>query len=640
MESMNFIRVASACPVTRVADIPVNIENIKKCIAEALDQQAKLVVFPELCVTAYTCSDLFLQKQLLDESERGIEALLTYSKGKDILIAVGAPLNTQTSVYNCAYLLFDGRVLGIVPKSYIPNYEEFYEQRWFTSGKDIRNRTINLPFQKEIPFGVDLCFESGAVQFGFEICEDLWSVVPPSSFLSLQGAQIIGNLSASNEVVSKSDYRQSLVSAQSAKCMASYVYAGAGTGESTTDVVFGGELLIAENGKMLQKNKRFQRDNQVVSSLIDLDRLNLQRIKNISFREAATTLPWTARTVSFSFKNNNFGIFDRFIDKHPFVPEDAKQREQRCSEIFNIQATALAKRMQHTGLRKAVIGISGGLDSTLALLVITKTFALLGYLRKDIITITLPGFGTTDRTYQNAISLCKKLETDFREVNIVAACLQHFKDIGHDPDVHDVTYENVQARERTQILMDIANKEGGLVIGTGDLSEMALGWSTYNGDHMSMYAVNCSVPKTLVRYLVNYVAEEETGAEIRSILLDVLDTPVTPELLPKDVRGKIAQKTEDIVGPYELHDFFLYYFVRAAYPPVKIFYLAKKAFADCYDEETIRKWLQIFIRRFFAMQFKRSAIPDGPKVGTVSLSPRGDWRMPSDASRSIWMTEI
>ncbi|MCO7125716.1 NAD(+) synthase [Sporolactobacillus shoreicorticis] len=640
MKSMNFIRVAAACPVTRVADVATNIMNIKKCIDQAVEQHAKLIVFPELCVTSYTCADLFLQKQLLDQAALGVKELCAYSAGKDIMIAVGSPLYAETVVYNCAYILFDGDVLGIVPKSYIPNYEEFYERRWFSSGREIIGHSVDLSFQKSIPFGIDLLFQSGPFQIGFEICEDLWSVVPPSSYLSLAGAQLIGNLSASNEVVSKADYRHALVASQSAKCIASYLYAGAGTGESSTDVVFGGELLIAENGNMLAKNERFQRENQVVTSIIDIDRLNLQRIKNISFREASSTVPWEVRKIFFTYKNTEFGVFDRAIDKHPFVPSDVKQREQRCSEIFNIQVAALAKRMEHTGLKKAVIGISGGLDSTLTLLVIVKTYDLLGYDRKNIITVTLPGFGTTDRTYQNAVSLCKKLETDFREVNIVAACLQHFKDIGHDPAIHDVTYENVQARERTQILMDIANKESGLVIGTGDLSELALGWSTYNGDHMSMYAVNCSVPKTLVRYLVRYVAEEETTKEISEILRDVLDTPVTPELLPKDAEGKIAQKTEDIVGPYELHDFFLYYFVRSAFTPAKILFLAKAAFADVYDEAVIRKWLDVFIRRFFSMQFKRSAIPDGPKVGTVSLSPRGDWRMPSDASRDLWLNEL
>ncbi|MCL1631760.1 NAD(+) synthase [Sporolactobacillus sp. CPB3-1] len=640
MESWNFIRVAAACPVTSVADVHANVANVKRCIDEAIEKNAKLIIFPELCVTSYTCADLFLQKKLLDKSADGVAELCRYSLEADALIAVGAPLYADGIVYNCAYILFQGKVLGIVPKSYIPNYEEFYERRWFSSGKTIIDCYIDLPFQKKVPFGVDLIFQSGTFQIGFEICEDLWSVVPPSSFLSLSGAQLIGNLSASNEVVSKSDYRRSLITSQSARTMGAYLYAGAGIGESSTDVVFGGELLIAENGQLLAQNARFQRKNQVVTSLIDIDRLNLQRVKNISFREAAETLPWKARKIQFAYRGLTFGTFDRVIDKHPFVPSDAKKRARRCSEIFSIQTSALAKRMEHTGLKKAVIGISGGLDSTLALLVIIKTFEMLGYERKNIVTVTLPGFGTTDRTYQNAISLCKKLETDFREVNIVAASLQHFKDIGHRPEIHDVTYENVQARERTQILMDIANKEGGLVVGTGDLSELALGWSTYNGDHMSMYAVNCSVPKTLVRYLVRYVAEEETQKDIAGILLDILDTPVTPELLPKNASGEISQKTEDIVGPYELHDFFLYYFIRSAFTPEKILFLANAAFGSEYEEQTIRKWLKVFVSRFFAMQFKRSAIPDGPKVGTVSLSPRGDWRMPSDASRNLWIENL
>ncbi|RYL90365.1 NAD(+) synthase [Sporolactobacillus sp. THM7-4] len=637
MSGMNFIRVAAACPVTNVADIDFNLKNIKACIDQATRQHAKLVVFPELCITSYTCADLFLQKQLLDQAVNGLEQLCSYSVNKDILIAVGAPLNLQTRVYNCAFIIFEGQILGIVPKNFIPNYEEFYERRWFTSGKGVIDEKVDLSFQKDIPFGINLLFGYGPYQFGFEICEDLWSVIPPSSYLSLSGANIIGNLSASNEVVSKSDYRKQLVESQSAKCMASYVYSGTGVYESSTDVVFGGELLISENGNMLRENNRFQRENEVITSIIDTDRLNLQRIKNISFREATSIVPWKIRHIPFTFKHDDYGVFDREIPKHPFVPANEVMREQRCREIFNIQTAALAKRMGHTGLKKAVIGISGGLDSTLALLVIVKTMDMLKIARENIITVTLPGFGTTDRTYNNAVELCKSLGTDFREISIVAAALQHFKDIGHDPDIHDVTYENVQARERTQILMDIANKEGGLVIGTGDLSELALGWSTYNGDHMSMYAVNCSVPKTLVRYLVGSAAQDESFEDISKILLDVLDTPVTPELLPKDGDGKIAQKTEDIVGPYELHDFFLYYFIRNEFTPDRILFLAKAAFKDHYDEKTIAKWLKVFIRRFFTQQFKRSAIPDGPKVGTVSLSPRGDWRMPSDASFNLWL---
>ncbi|MFX3617000.1 MAG: NAD(+) synthase [Sporolactobacillus sp.] len=640
MAQMNFVRVASACPVTRVADVDFNVSAIKACVQQALEKKAKLIIFPELSLTAYTCADLFLQQQLLDKVVHGLADLCTFSKNKDLLIVVGLPLPIHDALYNCACVLFNGRILGVVPKSFIPNYEEFYELRWFTPGRSITEETVDLPMQKKIPFGIDLLFETSLFTLGIEICEDLWSVVPPSSYLSLSGATIIGNLSASNEVVSKSDYRRELVQAQSAKCIGGYLYAGAGVGESTTDVVFGGDLLIAENGTILEENQRFQRENEVLMSLIDLDRLKLQRLKNISFRDAEPMVPFQPRRVFFTYQDLEFGEFDRKIDQYPFVPSNPATRAKRCAEIFNIQTAALAKRLEHTGLKRAVVGISGGLDSTLALLVIAKTFDLLKRPRKDIITVTLPGFGTTDRTYNNAVSLCKHLGTDFREVNIVAACLQHFKDIGHDPETHDVTYENVQARERTQILMDIANKEGGLVIGTGDLSELALGWSTYNGDHMSMYAVNCSVPKTLVRYLVRYVAEGEMEKEAASILLDILNTPVSPELLPKSAEGTIVQKTEDIVGPYALHDFFLYYFVRSGYTPERILFLAKIAFKAVYDEETIKKWLRLFIRRFFTQQFKRSAIPDGPKVGTVSLSPRGDWRMPSDASFNAWMKAL
>ncbi|MBP2032253.1 NAD+ synthase (glutamine-hydrolyzing) [Clostridium algifaecis] len=640
MSSMDFIRLSAACPVTNVADVDFNLKNIKICIDKALNECSKLVVFPELAVTSYTCADLFLQKLLLDKSNKAVEDICKYSIDKDILIAVGAPLNYNSCIYNCAYIIFNGSILGIVPKSYIPNYEEFYERRWFTSGLNIVDEKVDLYFQKNIPFGVNIIFSSGDFKFGFEICEDLWSVVPPSSYLSLCGANIIGNLSASNDIVSKSDYRRNLVSSQSARCMCAYVYASCGVFESSTDLVFGGEMIISENGSLIKCNDRFQRENEVITSIVDLERLNMQRIKNISFRDAENTVPFKISNIEFKFKNLDYGKFDKLVSKHPFVPSDENQREERCREIFNLQTSGLGKRVEHTGLKKAVIGISGGLDSTLALLVTVKTFDMLKISRKNIITVTLPGFGTTDRTYNNAVNLCRNLDTDFREINIVDACLQHFKDIGHDREIHDVTYENVQARERTQILMDIANKEGGLVIGTGDLSELALGWCTYNGDHMSMYGVNCSVPKTLVRYLVGYVAQREVSREISSILIDILETPVSPELLPKDSEGKIAQKTEDIVGPYELHDFFLYYFVRNNFSPEKILFLAKAAFYDCYDENTIKKWLKLFIKRFFIQQFKRSAIPDGPKVGTVSLSPRGDWRMPSDAGMNLWINNV
>ncbi|MFT9118225.1 MAG: NAD(+) synthase [Sporolactobacillus sp.] len=640
MTQQNFIRAAAACPRVRVADCTYNVQQIKVCIEQALAQKSKLLIFPELSVTGYTCGDLFLQKHLLDEAEKGLAEICQFSLNKDIVIAVGMPLQLHSKIYNCGCVIYDGRLLGVVPKSFIPNYEEYYEHRWFTSGREVINQTIDFSFQADVPFGIDLLFQTEEFTLGLEICEDLWSVVPPSSYLSLMGATIIGNLSASNEVVSKSEYRQQLVRTQSARCMSAYIYAGAGVGESTTDVVFGGELLIAENGLLLTKNKRFQRENDCVSALIDGDRLGFQRTRNISFRDGLQLSPFEPRTIVFAMHDWTYGVFDRVVDQYPFVPADNGDREQRCAEIFNIQTAALAKRLEHTGLKRAVVGISGGLDSTLALLVVAKTYDLLGWPRSGIITITLPGFGTTDRTYQNAVSLCQQLGSDFREVNIVAACLQHFKDIGHDPNVHDVTYENVQARERTQILMDVANKEGGLVVGTGDLSELALGWSTYNGDHMSMYAVNCSVPKTLVRYLVRYVAEGKLDKKTSAILLDILDTPVSPELLPKSAQGEMVQKTEDIVGPYVLHDFFLYYFVRCSFTPERILFLARQAFKGEYDEPTLEKWLRLFLRRFFTQQFKRSAIPDGPKVGTVSLSPRGDWRMPSDASVSTWLQSL
>ncbi|MBZ9688837.1 NAD(+) synthase [Clostridium estertheticum] len=628
----SFIKVSAACPVVNVADIEFNLINIKSCIGEALKEKSKFIVFPELCITAYTCADLFLQQELLKKAESAIESLCEFSKNKDILIAVGSPLHFNNCLYNCAYVIFKGTILGIVPKSYIPNYSEFYEKRWFTEGLGVINKIVNLSFAKGIPFGTNLLFTSNNIKFGFEVCEDLWVTIPPSSYLALQGANIIANLSASNELVSKADYRKSLVSSQSARCMCSYLYASSGVFESSTDLLFSGHLLISENGILLKENNRFQRENEIVTSIIDIDKLNSERLKNISFRNSTSICPFDVCEIPFEFSSTEFGVFDRTIDKHPFVPSNQYLREIRCKEIFNIQSSALAKRFSYTGLNKAIVGISGGLDSTLALLVIAKTFDMLKLPRKNIITITMPGFGTTDRTYLNAINLCKHLGTEFREINIVDACLQHFKDINHPIEKHDVTYENVQARERTQILMDVANKDGGLLIGTGDLSELALGWCTYNGDHMSMYSVNCSIPKTLVRYLVKYVADKEASVEVTDILLDILDTPVSPELLPSDANGEIAQKTEDIVGPYELHDFFLYYFMKQGASPSKILFLAKEAFKEDYSEEVIIKWLDKFIKRFFTQQFKRSALPDGPKVGTISVSPRGDLRMPSDAS--------
>ncbi|MDS0524547.1 NAD(+) synthase [Clostridium sp. SHJSY1] len=629
---MEFIKVASACPKTKVGDVEFNLSNIVECIKEAIENESKIIVFPELSITSYTCSDLFLQSTLLNKSMDGISELLEKTKNLDILIAVGAPLLHKNTLYNAAYILFKGKILGIVPKSYIPNYSEFYEKRWFTEGIGITNKIIDLPFQKDIDFGTNLIFSCKDFNFGVEICEDLWVTIPPSSYLALMGANIIGNLSASNELVSKMDYRRDLIKNQSARCICSYIYASAGVHESTTDLLFSGHLLISENGGILKENERFQRDNEVIYSIVDIFKLNSERMKNLSFRDSTKMLNTEPKVIKFSYENVEIKEFDRYVHKYPFVPSNEIERELRSKEIFNIQSSALAKRFEHTGLKKAVIGISGGLDSTLALLVIVKTFELLKYPMKNIVAITMPGFGTTDRTYNNALNLCRELDCDLREINIVKASLQHFEDIGHNKEIHDVTYENVQARERTQILMDLANKEGGLLIGTGDLSELALGWCTYNGDHMSMYSVNPSIPKTLVRYLVKYVADRESTPSVAATLIDILDTPVSPELLPKDSEGKISQKTEDIVGPYELHDFFLYHFIKHGSSKERIFFLAKNAFKEDYSDEEIQKWLDKFMWRFFTQQFKRSALPDGPKVGSISLSPRGDLRMPSDAS--------
>ncbi|EJT5925049.1 TPA: NAD(+) synthase [Clostridium perfringens] len=628
---MDFIKVGAASPKLKISDTKYNLKEIETMILNAIEEEVKVLVFPELSISAYSCGDLFTNEKLIENCNLAIKNLVEFSKGKDILIAVGAPFLYRYSLYNCAYIILNGELLGIVPKSYIPNYSEFYEKRWFTEGFNIKGLNVDLDFQKEVPFGTDLIFSFKNLKVGFEICEDLWVTIPPSSNLALMGANLICNLSASNELVSKSSYRKSLVQNQSARTMCSYIYSSAGVHESTTDLLFSGHMIIAENGTIIKENNRFKRENDLLTGIVDLFKLNAERIKNISFRNSTFNENNEPKFIPFNLENTEIKNFDREIDKHPFLPKSQYAMEERCEEILNIQAAALAKRLEHTNLKKAVIGISGGLDSTLALLVVVKTFDMLNIPRENIITITMPGFGTTDRTYNNAVTLCKELNCDFREINIVNAALQHFEDIGHDKDIHDVTYENVQARERTQILMDLANKEGGLLIGTGDLSELALGWCTYNGDHMSMYSVNCSIPKTLVRFLVNYFANHEISNDAKEALLDILDTPVSPELLPKDKEGKIAQKTEDIVGPYELHDFFLYHFIKHGSSPERILFLAKEAFKNDYDEETLKKWLDKFIRRFFTQQFKRSALPDGPKVGSISLSPRGDWRMPSDA---------
>lgn len=637
-----FVRACAACPKLKVADTLYNTREIKAAINEAEEKGASILVFPELSITAYTCGDLFGQQLLIKSAEDCVSDLCRFMADKDMLVFVGAPVPVGQFLFNCGIAIHKGSILGIVPKTYIPNYSEYYEKRWFSSSKDWAGKQVRY-CGFDVPFGADLLFESEDMPelcIGAEICEDLWSPIPPSSYAAIGGASVIVNLSASNELVNKASYRSMLAKQQSARLTAAYVYSSSGVYESTTDLVFSGHLLIAENGEMLKESERFQRDSYFITADIDIQKLSAERRKNLTFKDSLVMEKCQYRRIMFRQGGTNHKELLRDVNPHPFVPSNAASRDERCREVFNIQVAGLAKRIEHTGMKKAVVGVSGGLDSTLALLVIVKTFDLLGLKRKDICTITMPGFGTTGRTYNNTVKLCGALDTHLREISIVKASLQHFEDIGHDPEELDVTYENVQARERTQILMDIANKIGGLVVGTGDLSEMALGWSTYNGDHMSMYGVNCSVPKTLVRYLVGWVAENQVDGSTAEILKDILDTPVSPELLPADVSGQISQKTEDIIGPYELHDFFLYHMMRYDAPPEKVAYLASIAFAGRYDNGEILKWLKVFYKRFFSQQFKRSCVPDGPKVGTISLSPRGDWRMPSDASADIWLNEI
>lgn len=641
MTNYGFVRVAAASPCVKVADCNYNAEEIIKLIAEAEEQEVSAVVFPELGLTAYTCGDLFHQHLLLSEVERSVASINKYLEDKSLVIIIGIPLLVNNRLYNVAAVLFKGQICGFVPKTYLPNYAEFYEKRWFTSSKELNVSTVKYAGQ-QVPIGTDLIFETPVMKFGIEICEDLWTPVPPSSLLALNGAEVIFNLSASNEVVGKHAYRKSLVCQQSARCIAGYVYAAAGGGESTTDVVFSGSSLIAENGSLLSEAKRFQLSAQLLTADIDIDRLKGDRMRNTSFTDdklsGITNTPY--RVIEINTFPKAISNLNRFVSSTPFVPANNESLAERCSEIFSIQIDGLAKRLIHTNCRTAVIGVSGGLDSTLALLVVAKAFDKLDISRSNILGITMPGFGTTDRTYTNAIALMQSLGVMVKEIPISDAVLQHFRDINHDAEIHDVTYENSQARERTQILMDYANKVNGLVIGTGDLSELALGWCTYNGDHMSMYAVNTGVPKTLVRTLVSWIAHTQMEVSSKAILNDVIDTPVSPELLPADTAGNIAQKTEDIVGPYILHDFFLYYVLRFGFSPVKIYFLAQHAFDAQYNKADILKWLKIFFRRFFSQQFKRSCMPDGPKVGSVNLSPRGDWRMPSDASASLWMKEL
>ena len=629
-----FVRCGAATIDIRVADTNYNTENIIKTIENAADNGIKLIVLPELCITGYTCGDLFLQKTLLDGAKQSLIKIAGDTKNLDIISVVGLPYVVNQKLYNCAAVINGGHIKGLVPKINIPNYSEFYEVRHFTAGKnEVQYVNIN---GEQIPFGANILFKTDACEdfvLAVEICEDLWTAAPPSVNHAMAGATVIANLSASNEVIAKDEYREMLVKSQSARLYCGYVYSSAGYGESTTDLVFSGDNIVAENGTILARSKRFT--NECVYSELDLERLVGERKKSNTYNVTGGE-DYVSVYLDISAGKTEL---TRYVDKQPFVPSNNRKREKRSEEILSIQSLGLKKRFDHTHSKTAVIGVSGGLDSTLALLVTARAFDSLGLDRKNIIAVTMPCFGTTDRTYNNAVNFANSLGVTLKEVNIKDAVNQHFKDIDHNPNVYDVTYENSQARERTQILMDVANKNGGLVIGTGDMSELALGWATYNGDHMSMYGVNAGVPKTLIRYLVDYEARRTDNDVLKKTLQDILDTPVSPELLPpKD--GKISQKTEHIVGPYELHDFFLYHLMRFGSSPKKILRLAEIAFKGEYDREVILEWMKVFYRRFFAQQFKRSCLPDGPKVGSVALSPRGDWRMPSDASAGIWAKEL
>lgn len=639
-----FIRTAAAVPKLKVADCIYNTDEILNIIEEAYKKDVKILAFPELSITSYTCADLFAQTTLIEYAEKSLERIAEFSKDKDMFITVGLPVCCDNQTFNCIAAISKGKILGLIPKTCLPNYSEFYEERWFASSADIISDEVTICGQT-VPIGADILFTAENIKnltIGIEVCEDLWSPIPPSSYQSIFGATIIINGSASNELATKHEYRRNLVSQQSSRCICGYIYSSAGTGESTQDTVFSGHSMICENGNMLSESKRFLKEGSIIISDIDIELLANDRKKNTSFMTQLRKNedPVFFRTVKFTLGENSIDDFYRTVKTAPFVPDNNIMLNERCEDIFNIQVTGLSKRITHTNSKALVVGISGGLDSTLALLVAVKACDYIGLDRKCVHGITMPGFGTTDRTYNNALNLMKSLGITLKEISIKDASIQHFKDIGHDINIHDVTYENTQARERTQILMDYANKEYGMVIGTGDLSELALGWATYNGDHMSMYGVNGGIPKTLVRVLVKWVAENETlGEGAAEILFDVLDTPVSPELLPPDKDGNINQKTEEIVGPYELHDFFLYYVVRFGFTPAKILFLAEKAFNGKYTRETLIKWIKNFYRRFFAQQFKRSCLPDGPKVGTINLSPRGDWRMPSDAVGRIWLDE-
>ncbi|WP_298649677.1 NAD(+) synthase [uncultured Proteiniphilum sp.] len=633
-----FLRVAAASPKLKVADCDYNTTEIKRVIEQAQREDVQILCFPELCLTAYSCGDLFFQKTLQQKAMESLSVLIRFMQEEpSLIVIVGLPLRIQSSLYNVAAVLSGEGILGIVPKTYIPNNNEYYEKRWFTSGKDLSDLSVDIEGKNVPVSSKGMIFHTPFAAFGIEICEDLWMPVPPSSGLAIQGAELIFNLSASNELVGKNHYRKSLILQQSGRCNAAYIYASAGWGESTTDMVFSGACFITENGSMLAESERFSPESELIITDIDIDALRYDRLKNSNY---TATAPYGTSGIDcyIDFVTSD-KIYRRF-NPHPFIPPE-KDHDESLSEVFNIQTHGLAKRLLHTGVEKVTIGISGGLDSTLALLVTVKAFDLLGLPRENIHGITMPGFGTTGRTYGNAVALMKSLGVTVKEISIVDAVTQHFRDIGHDPDHHDVTYENSQARERTQILMDYANKIGGLAVGTGNMSELALGWATYNGDHMSMYGVNTSVPKTLVATLVKWIADARTDEESsRRILHDILDTPFSPELLPAGEDGKIAQETEYFVGPYELHDFFLHRMLRYGDTPSRILFMAGQAFEGKYSPEEIVKWLKLFYRRFFAQQFKRSCLPDGPKVGSVNLSPRGDWRMPSDASANAWTKEL
>lgn len=633
MNEYGYVRCAAASLKMEVANPRWNEQEMEHVIAEAVSNGVAILVLPECAMTGYTCADLFFQKTLLEETEHQIAKLKKFLEGKEIIVAVGAPIQIENKLYNMGIVLQNGHILGMVPKTYLPNYNEFYEQRWFASSTDLKETEIEF-LGEIVPVGKDLLFGNQNTYFALEICEDLWSVTPPSDTYALNGATILLNLSASNETIGKKEYRENLIKMHSAKQISAYVYASSGPLESTTDILFSGATLIYENGSKLAEGKRFQFDNTLTIGDVDVEKLLHDRMKNTSFH---TNQLEPVRKIHCSIPATNQPI-RRTYAKYPFVPSNPNKRNERANEILTIQSCALARRLKHTGSKKCILGVSGGLDSTLAYLVILRAFDILKIAPQNLIAVTMPGFGTTNRTYQNAKELIRKTGATLREVSIKDACILHYKDIGHDAGNHDVTYENAQARERTQILMDIANQESGLVIGTGDLSELALGWCTYNGDHMSMYAVNTSIPKTLVRYLVEY--EMQNNETLHDVLKSILDTPISPELLPPSKDGKILQKTESKIGPYMLHDFFLYHFLRNGFSTKKIFYLAKETFKDDYEEEELRKWLTVFMKRFFSQQFKRSCLPDGVKVGSVSLSPRGDLRMPSDATSTIWIEHL